>query len=141
MKNLLTILLSLSVSIFTIKAVTPSIDNTPKPRIVVLTDIAPADVEADDMESLVRLLSHADLFEIEAIITSGGWNSSGSAYPVEWAKFANEVIDAYEKDLPNLMQRSGQTGFKSLKKEDQIQDIGERPSATSVRKRTLIGSR
>ena len=33
-----------------------------KPRIVVLTDIAPADVEPDDMESMVRLLAHADMF-------------------------------------------------------------------------------
>lgn len=40
-----------------------------KPRIVVLTDIAPGDREPDDMESMVRLLSHADLFEIESIIT------------------------------------------------------------------------
>ena len=40
-----------------------------KPRIVVLTDIAPGDTEPDDMESVVRLLAHADLFEIEAIIT------------------------------------------------------------------------
>ena len=141
MKNFITFLLSLSVSIFTAKAVTPSIDNTPKPRIVVLTDIAPADVEADDMESLVRLLSHADLFEIEAIITSGGWNSSGGTYPVEWAKFANEVIDAYEKDLPNLMRRSDQTEFKSITKEEQTQNIGYWPSATYLRKRTMMGSR
>jgi hypothetical protein len=32
-----------------------------KPRIVVLTDIAPVDVEPDDMESMVRLFVHADL--------------------------------------------------------------------------------
>src|SRR5690606_10160719 len=35
-----------------------------KPRLVVLTDIAPNDIEPDDMESLIRLLAHADLFEI-----------------------------------------------------------------------------
>ena len=50
-----------------------------KPRIVVLTDIAPGDIEPDDMESMIRLMAHADLFEIEALITSGGWNSSGRA--------------------------------------------------------------
>ena len=33
-----------------------------KPRLVVLTDIAPADVEPDDMESAIRLLSLRSLF-------------------------------------------------------------------------------
>ena len=36
--------------------------NELKPRLVVCTDIAPADVEPDDMESMVRLMSYADLF-------------------------------------------------------------------------------
>ena len=39
-----------------------------KPRIVVLTDIAPNDVKPDDMESTIRLLAHADLFEIETLV-------------------------------------------------------------------------
>ena len=39
-----------------------------KPRLVVCTDIAPADVEPDDMESMVRLMAYADCFEIEALI-------------------------------------------------------------------------
>ena len=56
----------------------------PKPRIVVLTDIAPGDIEPDDMESMIRLMAHADLFEIEGLITSGGWNSGGGVYPVGW---------------------------------------------------------
>ena len=45
--------------------------NNLKPRLVVCTDIAPADVEPDDMESMVRLMAYADCFEIEALITSG----------------------------------------------------------------------
>ena len=48
--------------------------NCLKPRLVVCTDIAPADVEPDDMESMVRLMAYADCFEIEALITSVGWN-------------------------------------------------------------------
>ncbi|MBR5035976.1 MAG: DUF1593 domain-containing protein, partial [Prevotella sp.] len=83
-----------------------------KPRLVVCTDIAPADVEPDDMESMVRLMSYADLFEIEALITSVGWNCD--PYPTEWARYLHEVIDAYEKDLPNLMKRSKQTAFLPL---------------------------
>ena len=82
-----------------------------KPRIVVLTDIAPADWEPDDMESMVRLMAHADLFEIEALIASGGWTSSNIVYNVEWKDSLTTVINAYEKDLPNLMKRSGQESF------------------------------
>ena len=43
-----------------------------KPRLVVCTDIAPANVEPDDNESMVRLMAYADLFEIEALITTEG---------------------------------------------------------------------
>ena len=45
-------------------------DDGLKPRLVVCTDIAPADVEPDDMESMVRLMAYADMFEIEALLTS-----------------------------------------------------------------------
>ena len=45
-----------------------------KPRIVVLTDIGPAEVEPDDNESAVRLLAYADRIEIEALVTTIGWN-------------------------------------------------------------------
>ena len=31
-----------------------------KPRVVILTDIAPGNVEPDDMESMVRLMAYAD---------------------------------------------------------------------------------
>ena len=71
-----------------------------KPRLVVCTDIAPADVEPDDMESMVRLMAYADLFEIEALITSVGWNCD--PYPVEWAQYLQRVIEAYRKDVPKL---------------------------------------
>ena len=89
-------------------------DQPLKPRLVVLTDIAPADREPDDMESMIRLLAHADLFEIEAIITTSGWNNCGMLYPQEWADSAQAVINAYEQDLPNLMKRSKQRDFLPL---------------------------
>ena len=109
-----------------------------KPRLVVCTDIAPADVEPDDMESMVRLMSYADMFEIEALITSVGWNCD--PYPGEWAKYLYRVIDAYEKDLPNLMKRSGQKGFLSQKKETGCQEIGYWPCADYLRSRAVMGS-
>ena len=59
--------------LFTVVSSTFSHENW-KPRLVVCTDIAPADVEPDDMQSMVRLMAYADLFEIEALITSVGWN-------------------------------------------------------------------
>ena len=68
-----------------------------KPRLVVCTDIAPADVEPDDMESMVRLMAYADQFEIEALITSVGWNCD--PYPTEWAEYLQRVITAYGKDV------------------------------------------
>jgi len=45
---------------------------TLKPRVVVLTDVSTW--ETDDSESLVRLLVHADMLEIEAIIYTTGWS-------------------------------------------------------------------
>lgn len=111
-----------------------------KPRIVVLTDIAPASIEPDDMESMIRLMAHADLYEIEALIASGGWNSSGRAYPLEWMDSLSRVIDAYEKDLPKLMKRSGQTSFLSSVKENKKQTIGYWPSAQYLRDRVMSGS-
>ena len=86
-----------------------TVSSTPdvlKPRIVVCTDIGPAEVEPDDNESAVRLLSYADRFEIEAIITTIGWNCD--PYPEEWAEYLYRVIDGYSVDVANLMKRSGQ---------------------------------
>ena len=109
-----------------------------KPRLVVCTDIAPGDVEPDDMESMVRLMSYADCFEIEALITSVGWNCD--PYPLEWSQYLYRVIDAYEKDLPNLMKRSGQKRFLSVKKENGCQKIDYWPCADYIRSRAMMGS-
>ena len=98
-----------------------------KPRLVVCTDIAPADVEPDDMESMVRLMAYADMFEIEALITSVGWNCD--PYPKEWSQYLTRVIKAYGIDVPKLMKRSGQKKFLSWKKENGSQRIGYCPSA------------
>ena len=113
---------------------TPS--ETPlKPRIVVLTDIGPAEVEPDDNESAVRLLSYADRFEIEAIVTTIGWNCD--PYPEEWAEYLFRVIDGYEVDVDNLMKRSGQTGFLE---DEEKQSLGYWPSAGYIRSRAVMGS-
>lgn len=107
---------------------------------VVLTDIAPGDVEPDDMQSMIRLLVHSDMFEIEALIASGGWNSSGRSYPLSWMGILHQTIDAYEKDLPNLMKRSDQKSFHPPEMENKQQKIGYWPSAEYLRKRIMPGS-
>ena len=112
--------------------------NELKPRLVVCTDIAPADVEPDDMESMVRLMSYADLFEIEALITSVGWNCD--PYPKEWAQYLQRVIEAYREDVPKLMKRSGQTTFLPNSEEEKHQFIGYWPSADYIKSRAVMGS-
>ena len=111
---------------------------TLKPRWVVCTDIAPADVEPDDMESMVHLMAYADMFEIEALITSVGWNCD--PYPKEWAQYLYRVIDAYEKDVKTLMKRSKQKKFLSIKQDKGRQRIGYWPSAEYLRNRAVMGS-
>ena len=106
-----------------------------KPRIVVLTDISPADHEPDDMESMIRLLAHADLFEIEGLVFTTGWSLKTTRD--EFLDLIHDAIDAYEKDLPNLMKRSGQTGFAS---DESRQEIGYWPSPDYLRARTVTGS-
>jgi hypothetical protein len=105
---------------------------------VVLTDIAPADLEPDDQESLIRLLAHADLYEIEAIVATTGWNVGD--YPVAWMDTIFNTLGAYEKDLPNLMKRSEQTSFLPIGKENQKQYIGYWPSIDYLRSRIMLGS-
>ena len=113
-------------------------ENDLKPRLVVCTDIAPADVEPDDMESMVRLMAYADMFEIEALITSVGWNCD--PYPAEWGEYLQRVIEAYRKDVPKLMRRSGQQEFMPLEDENKQQYIGYWPSADYVKSRAVMGS-
>lgn len=113
-------------------------ENGQKPRLVVCTDIAPADVEPDDMESMVRLMAYADCFEVEALITSVGWNCD--PYPKEWTDYLFRVIEAYRKDVPNLMKRSNQQGFLPIEQEGGQQQIGYWPSADYLKSRAVMGS-
>ena len=113
-------------------------DSMLKPRLVVCTDIAPADVEPDDMESMVHLMAYADMFEIEALITSVGWNCD--PYPIDWSLYMYRVMGAYATDVKNLMKRSGQKEFLSMEQENARQRIGYWPSAEYVTSRVVMGS-
>jgi hypothetical protein len=114
---------------------TLSLADSLKPRIVVLTDIAANDVEPDDMESTIRLFAHADLFEIEGLVISTGWNQNGGHERID---LMNAAIDAYEHDLPNLRKRSEQAGHAH---DDSPQPLGYWPSPAYLRSRTMLGSR
>ena len=109
-----------------------------KPRLVVLTDIGPAEHEPDDNESAIRLMSFADRFEIEAICTTTGWNCD--PYPETSAQYLYKVIDNYGVDVQNLMKRSGQTDFLSFEEENGQQELGYWPSVDYIRSRAMAGS-
>lgn len=127
-------LISLSISELVAQGNTSTHNSSLKPRMIVLTDIAPNDFEPDDMESMVRLLVHADLFEIEGLIATTGWNDTGGNEHIE---LIYKALEAYEKDLPNLVKRSNQEKFL---KDESRQEIGYWPSSDYLRTRTLMGS-
>ena len=106
-----------------------------KPRIVVLTDIK--NFEPDDQESLARLLVHADLYEIEGIVISTSWGFKDMHEHLDSIDIATSVIEAYEKDVPNLLKRSNQTGFA---RDEARQEVGYWPSAQYLKDRTMFGS-
>ncbi len=106
-----------------------------KPRIIVLTDISTW--EPDDHESMIRLLVHADLFEIEGIVFTTGYSWSDISSSTTGLDIINGVIDAYELDLPNLMLRSGQSGHSQ---DTGRQEIGYWPSPDYLRDRVMKGS-
>ena len=112
-----------------------SFSSSLKPRLVILTDISTW--EPDDHESLIRLLVHADLFEIEGIIITTGWSMDNVNNVKHFEKIATGVIDAYQKDLPNLIKRSNQHGFTQ---DNEKQKIGYWPSAEYLKERTMFGS-
>ena len=112
-----------------------SISDKLKPRIIVLTDISPTNVEPDDMESLIRLFVHADLFEIEGLVATTGWSSSGGN--ADWIRLIHDAIDAYEKDLPNLRKRSKQNSHLN---DESRQQMGYWPCPGYLRSRTVVGS-
>lgn len=93
---------------------------------------------------MTRLLAHADMFEIEGLIYTTGYSIDGFIEGVAdleikkgFINIIHNVINAYEKDLPNLLKRSGQTGHTS---DDGKQEIGYWPSPKYLRDHTMYGS-
>lgn len=134
-QNVQFLLLALLVVLLCLCGPGPARAETRKPRMIALTDISPDDHEPDDMESLIRLLAHADLFEIEGLVATTGWSYSHA--PENNTDLIQKAIDAYGRDLPNLMRRSGQTHFRA---DESRQEIGYWPSPDYLRSRTVMGS-
>ncbi len=131
MKTLISLILTSCITL----GISASSKKSPlKPRVVVLTDVSTW--ETDDSESLVRLLVHADLFEIEGLVFTTGWSLDKTRD--DFFQLIHDAIDAYEKDVPNLMKRSGQKKF--LKNESR-QIIGYWPSPGYLREHTMFGSK
>lgn len=105
-----------------------------KPRVVVLTDVSSG--ETDDSESLVRLMVHADLLEIEGLVFTTGWSLDKTRD--DFFGLIHDAINAYEKDLPNLRKRSEQTAHLQ---DESRQVIGYWPSPKYLRDRTMFGSK
>lgn len=132
--NKILVMFSLTFMLMPVEAIQKQDVEALKPRIVILTDISTW--ETDDSESLVRLLVHADIFEIEGIIYTTGWSLEETRD--DFFQLIHVAIDAYEKDLPNLLKRSEQIGFN---KNESQQTIGYWPSPDYLRQRTVFGSK
>ncbi len=71
----------------------------PLARLVVITDIGG---DPDDQQSLVRLLVHADQFELEGLLTSSRLEHGQDTHP----QLIHQQIDAYEQVYKNLRKHS-----------------------------------
>lgn len=75
----------------------------PRPRLAVLTDIGG---DPDDQQSLIRLMVYANEFEIEALIASASGTRGELKDSITQPKLILEIIDGYEKVLPNLQNHA-----------------------------------
>lgn len=74
-----------------------SILNAQKPRLLVLTDI---EADPDDAQSMVRLLTYSNQFDIEGLI------ATTSIHQKNWAavESIHDIVNAYDKVQPNLLK-------------------------------------
>lgn len=114
----------------------PIIREELKPRIIVLTDLKRVQ-ETDDAQSLIRLLTLADLVEIEGIIISSGFNYWKPEHIQEGYELVWEYMDAYHQSVKNLMKMNEQKSFNTT---EEKQQIGYWPSADYLRQRVALGT-
>lgn len=74
-----------------------------KPRLIVLTDIGG---DPDDQQSMVRLMLHANEFEIEGLVASASGTPGELKKAVTRPDLIREIVEAYGEVLPNLRQHA-----------------------------------
>lgn len=79
-----------------------------RPRLLVLTDIGG---DPDDEQSMVRLLVHANEFEIEGLIATASGIPGQLLEPVTQPRLIHTLIDGYARVHPNLIRHA--EGFPS----------------------------
>lgn len=70
-----------------------------KPRLIVLTDIGG---DPDDQQSMVRLMTYANEFEIEGLIASASGTPGELKQAIVRPELIGEIVGAYAKVRPNL---------------------------------------
>jgi hypothetical protein len=70
-----------------------------KPRLIVLTDIGG---DPDDQQSMIRLLVHANEFEIEGLIASAAGVPGELSFDAVKPELIREIVQAYGHVRPNL---------------------------------------
>ncbi len=107
-----------------------------KRRIIVLTDLKRVH-ETDDFQSMIRLLTLADLVEIEGIIVSSGYNYWNKSHIVEGYTLIWEILDGYTKSVGNLMKMNNQHSFDLIENK---QKKGYWPSPDYLKRRIAVGN-
>lgn len=72
-----------------------------KPRLVVLTDIGG---DPDDQQSMIRLMHHANEFDVEALVATAAGVPSEKKEDALYPELIREIVDAYGKVRPNLLR-------------------------------------
>jgi hypothetical protein len=85
-----------------------------RPRLAVLTDIGG---DPDDQQSMIRLMTYANEFEIEALIASSAGTLGELKDAITRADLILQIIGGYEKVLPNLQRHAvGWPSAEALRK-------------------------
>jgi hypothetical protein len=72
-----------------------------KPRLLVLTDIGE---DPDDQQSLIRLMVHANEFQIEGLIATASGTPGKKSKEVVRPQLIREIVEAYGQVRPNLVK-------------------------------------
>lgn len=80
-----------------------------KPRLIVTTDIGG---DPDDQQSMVRLMAHADCFDIEGLIASASGTPGELERAVTRPELIRQILEAYARVRPNLLRHAA--GFPPL---------------------------